>query len=168
MYNVVQNVIASKRYELKDILSKIDTLWVQGSITEEQRTELIQNAQRNARVENSIDILNKLYELERRVTALEKASSNDESTENETETVTYPTYEVGKWYVNGDVVVFEGSNYKCIAPEGVTCVWSPTEYPAYWELVVSEEADGTTEENPEVETDEPLTDNTAEDEPLTV
>lgn len=168
MYNVVQNVIASKRYELKDILSKIDTLWVQGSITEEQRTELIQNAQRNARVENSIDILNKLYELERRVTALEKASSNDESTENETETVTYPAYEVGKWYVNGDVVVFEGSNYKCIAPEGATCVWSPADYPAYWELVVSEEADGTTEENSEVETDEPLTDDTAEDEPLTV
>lgn len=33
MYDVINNVIASKRYELKDILSKIDTLWVQSSIT---------------------------------------------------------------------------------------------------------------------------------------
>lgn len=147
MYNVVQNVIASKRYELKDILSKIDTLWVQGSITEEQRTSLILDAQNNAKAENSIDVLNKLYELERRVTALEKLNATDEPTEGETETITYPEYEAGKWYVNGDVVVFEGNKYKCIAPEGTTCVWSPADYPAYWELVV----EATTEENTEVE-----------------
>lgn len=138
MYNVVQNVIASKRYELKDILSKIDTLWVQGSITEEQRTSLISDAQTNASVENSIDVLNKLYELERRVTELEKKLA-DTSTEDETENITYPEYEVGKWYVNGDVVSFNGSNYICIAPEGATCVWSPADYPAYWELTTTED-----------------------------
>ena len=136
MYNVVQNVIASKRYELKDILSKIDTLWVQGSITEEQRLSLITDAQNNAKAENSIDILNKLYELERRVTALEDASANNESTEDEAETITYPEYESGKWYYNGDIVEFDGQNYKCVAPIDTVCVWSPLEYPAYWELIV--------------------------------
>lgn len=37
MYEIVKNVIMSKRYELNDMLKKIDTLWVQGDITEEQK-----------------------------------------------------------------------------------------------------------------------------------
>ena len=43
-------------------------------------------------------------------------------------------YVVGKWYYNGDKCSFEGVNYVCIAPEGATCVWSPKDYPAYWEV----------------------------------
>ena len=39
MYEIVKNVIMSKRYELNDMLKKIDTLWVQGDITEEQKKE---------------------------------------------------------------------------------------------------------------------------------
>ncbi len=164
MYGVVKNVINSKRYELAEMLKKIDTLWVQGSITEEQRTELILLAQNNAKVENSVDILRKLEELDKRVSALEKVKAPEdetigdvtegettegESTEGEdtteSETVVYPEFEVGKWYYAGDMVSFDGSNYVCIAPAGAVCVWSPADYPTYWEL------EGTTEEDSEVE-----------------
>lgn len=48
MYQIIHNVIASKRYELRDMLSKIDTIWVQGDLTDEQRTELVELAQANA------------------------------------------------------------------------------------------------------------------------
>ena len=41
MYEITKSVIESKNYELTDMLKKIDVLWVQGSITEEQRNELI-------------------------------------------------------------------------------------------------------------------------------
>lgn len=59
--------------------------------------------------------------LEERVAALEKA-------------IPAPAeYSPGKWYYRGDRVTFNGSVYICIAPEGVACVWSPTEYPAYWQ-----------------------------------
>ena len=135
MYDVVLNVIKSKNYELKDILTKIDTLWVQGSINEEQRLSLISEAQNNAMVENSIDILSKLYDLDRRVTALENKNKTDEPAEGGDESPTYPPYTTGAWYYNGDVVSFDGRNYKCIAPEGQVCTWSPTDYPAYWEEV---------------------------------
>ena len=37
-----------KNYELTDMLIKIDTLWVQGSLMEQQRTELISLARQNA------------------------------------------------------------------------------------------------------------------------
>lgn len=48
MYDVIKNVIESGRYELNDMLKKIDTIWIQGDITEEQKKELVMIAQANA------------------------------------------------------------------------------------------------------------------------
>lgn len=48
MYDVIKNVIESGRYELNDMLKKIDTIWIQGDITEEQKKELVMVAQANA------------------------------------------------------------------------------------------------------------------------
>lgn len=75
-----------------------------------------------------LEELAKLEELEQRVRALETGSTEPGET--------YPDYVAGKWYYNGDKITFEGGKYKCIAPAGVVCVWSPTEYPPYWEMVV--------------------------------
>lgn len=154
MYEVVRNVIESKNYELKEMLGKIDTLWVQGSITDEQRLELIELARQNAEVQQSIDILAKLEELDKRVRANEEAIKKLTETEEapeeggEIEEPTYPEYEAGKWYYRDDIVSFDGQNHKCIAPEGVVCTWSPSEYPPYWEVYV---------EDPPIEEDAPLT-----------
>jgi hypothetical protein len=35
MYDIIKNVITSGSYELTDILKKIDTIWLQGTLTEE-------------------------------------------------------------------------------------------------------------------------------------
>ena len=53
MYDIIKNVITSGSYELTDILKKIDTIWLQGALTEAQRTELIELARANADPENS-------------------------------------------------------------------------------------------------------------------
>lgn len=146
MYAVVKSVIESRNYELADMLTKINTLWVQGvkngGISDEEKEELTALARQNAEVQQSIDILAKLEELDKRVKANEEAikmlTETEEAPEEgeETEKPTYPEYEVGKWYYRGDIVIFEGKTYKCIAPEGVVCTWSPSEYPAYWEVYV--------------------------------
>lgn len=143
MYNIFKNVIESKKFELGDILNKIDTLWVQGTLDEEKRTELINLARSNAQAGNSVDLLAKVEELDRRVKILEEALFNKETEEEGEEVeepveVTYPDFEIGKWYYAGDIVAFEGANYKCVAPVGVVCVWSPSGYPNYWEEVVTE------------------------------
>lgn len=152
MNDIIKNVIKSKRYDLGELLTKIDTLWVQGSITEEQRLSLISDAQSNAMVENSIDVLKSLYDLNKRVAEVEKQlaelkkeENSDTPTEEETETPTYPSYVVGKWYENGDIVDFDGQLKKCIAPIGTVCVWSPTEYPPYWVDYVEEPSGEITE-----------------------
>ena len=128
MYDVIRDVINTQRYVLADMLHKIDTLWAQGDIDDDQRTELIALAQGNANTAQEVNVLAKLEELEQRVRALETGSTEPGEA--------YPDYVAGKWYYNGDKITFEGGKYQCIAPDGVVCVWSPTEYPAYWELVI--------------------------------
>lgn len=162
MYNIIKSVIATKRYDLADMLKKIDTLWIQGSITEAQREELIGATQGNAKAENSIDVLNKLAELDKRISALEAArnDSAEEPTEGEEIVITYPDYEANKWYYNGDVVNFEGINYVCTAPIGSVCVWSPVDYPAYWSefKVDSDVEEPEVSEDPETTEDPEVTD----------
>ena len=137
MFNVIKTVISTKNYELNSILAKIDTLWVQGSLSDAERTSLIEMAQANAKTENSIDTITKLIELERRVTLLENKAVNSGASGSDTEAGTEETvaeFVEGKWYYAGDKVSYNGATYTCIAPEGVVCVWSPDAYAAYWQI----------------------------------
>lgn len=137
MFNITKKVIENRNYELSALLKKLSALWVQGELTDEEREELIDLARKNADVQNSIDVLTKLEELDRRVRALEEERVNAPTTEE------FEPYTVGKWYYNGDKVAFEGAVYECIAPVEYPCTWSPSEYPTYWQNVnvatVSEE-----------------------------
>lgn len=142
MYKLTKDVLETGKFELTDILKKIDTFWLKGNITEEQRNELYELAQSKAKPENSADLLAKVVELEKRVQTLEARitandSTNEETPEEGEEVVTdeYPEFVVGKWYYEGDKTTFEGAKYVCVAPEGTVCVWSPKDYPTYWEVV---------------------------------
>ena len=140
MYNITKNVITKGQFELSDILKKIDNFWVKGSLNDEERDELIELAQTKANPENSIDMMTKLEELDKRVKELEillatKEEVPEDNTSDATETVEYEEFEVGKWYYAGDKIKFDGDNYECIAPEGTVCVWSPKDYPPYWKKI---------------------------------
>ena len=127
MYNIVKNVLINGGYDLTEMLKKIDALWLQGKLTDTEYEELNTIARGGAKTEYSIDVIAKLEEFDKRLSAIENGNVNTETTEE------YPEFVVGKWYYNGDKVSFEGKNYVCIAPEGTVCVWSPKDYPAYWE-----------------------------------
>ncbi len=128
MYDLIKNVINSGRYSLPDMLKKIDTIWVQGDITDDQRNELITLARENADVSQSMDVLKKLKEIDQRVTKLESAAEEPAEPAEDS-----PAYVPGKWYYKGDRITYNSKRYTCIAPEGQACTWSPEEYPAYWE-----------------------------------
>ena len=138
MFEIIKNVINSGRFELNDILTKIDTIWIQGDISEEQKAELVELARQKADYTQSIDFVEKLKDhdqaisnLEKRITSLEKGEPTEP-----VEPVEYPEYVEGKWYYNGDKVSFKGKNFECIAPSGVVCTWSPEGYPTYWQEVI--------------------------------
>lgn len=126
MFEIIKAVIESGNYELSDILAKIDKRCVENQITEEQRDELQALARANADFTKSVDLMAKVQELEARIKALEEAKENTPSEEH------YAEFEVSKWYYAGDKISFNGKNYECVAPQGVVCVWNPTDYPTYW------------------------------------
>ena len=78
-----------------------------------------------------LDVAAKLLELDERIKALEDGNAESGGATDET----IEEYVPGKWYYWGNKMMHNGAVYKCVAPEDVVCVWSPDEYPAYWELV---------------------------------
>ena len=137
MYEVTKNVILSGSYELTDILAKIDTLWLQGSLTDAERLDLIEMARGKADPSHSFAPLQaQIDALAARVKALEDAAK---PADPETPVEEYPAYVqptgAHDTYHNGDKVTYNGKRYICIAPEGVAVVWSPDTYPAYWQEV---------------------------------
>jgi hypothetical protein len=142
MYKVTKDVVETGNFELKDMLKKIDTFWLKGSLSDNQRTELYELAQSKARPENSVDLIAKITELEKKVQNIEaRFDSNSNITEitpEEGETIVtndYPEFVVGKWYYMGDKITFGGSQYICTAPDNTVCVWNPADYPTYWKVI---------------------------------
>ena len=139
MYEVIKNVIQTGSFELHDILAKIDTLWLQGSLTDTERLELIDMARAKANPANSYAPLQaQIDALAARVKVLEEAAK--EPVDPETSTEEWPAYVqptgAHDAYHTGDFVSYNGKNYSCIAPEGVAVVWSPDVYPGYWQEVM--------------------------------
>ena len=144
MYKVIKNVIESKDYKLEDILYKINKMWIESAITEEQKTELDSLARQNAKAENSYaplqEQIDKLYadmkELEARIGLLEQEDGQEVE---EPETEEYPQYiqpqEAHDAYNTGDKITYNGKKYICKING---CVWTPDAYPAGWEVVESE------------------------------
>lgn len=130
---MIESTISSGEYDLASILSTINLYHIEGALTDQDRTELRDMARENAKPQYDPEqdfeqVLQLLHSLDERVTKLETGGS-------EPGPVEYPEFVVGKWYYNGNRITFEGKRYTCIAPEGVVCVWSPEDYPAYWEEV---------------------------------
>lgn len=137
MYEVTKNVIQSGNYELNDILTKIDTLWMQGSLTDAERMELVNMARAKADPSHSFAPLQaQIDTLAERVAKLE---AKYEPAEPDAPANEYPEYVqptgAHDAYYNGDKVTFNGKHYVCIAPDGVAVVWSPDTFPAYWQEV---------------------------------
>lgn len=126
MYDVIKTVINERNYVLPELLAKIDYFFARGSLTESECTELKEMARSSAEPSKEADLFAKLKELEARVKALEESGvSNGEAAVED--------FVVGKWYYNGNKCLWNGKVYTCIAPEGTVCVWSPDDYPAYWD-----------------------------------
>lgn len=103
-------------------------------MTLEERDKLLKLAQEHADPLNETDKGAKLIELEVRVRKMEERLAALEGAPAEPPTGDDVADDVaGKWYYAGDKVRWQDRVYECIAPDGVVCVWSPGDYPAYWQ-----------------------------------
>lgn len=145
MYEIIKNVILSKDFKLEDLLNKIDTLWLESKISDEEKTSLISLSRENAVAENSykplqeqLDNLYKAFdnfkeEVNARLNTLEGKEDVEEPVEE------YPPFVkpngAHDCYNEGSKMTFNGKKYICLING---CVWSPDEYPAGWKEVVGE------------------------------
>ena len=145
MFEIVKNVILSKNYKLEDILNKINVLWLESKLSDEEKTSLISLARENAVAENSYkplqEQLNNLYkafdnfkaEVNARLDTLEGKGDIEEPVEE------YPPFVkpngAHNCYNEGDKITYNEKKYICKING---CVWSPDEYPAAWQEVVEE------------------------------
>ena len=147
MYEIIKNVIESKDYELRDMLYKINKMYIESYITEEQKTELDSLARQNAVPENSYasiqeqidNLYSEIIQIKSRLDVLEVSNIEGETGENSTESPIkdeYPEYiqPTGAHDAHhvGDKITYNGKKYICKIDN---CVWNPDEYPIGWEVV---------------------------------
>lgn len=140
MYDTIKDVIDSGRYELNDMLHKIDTLWVQGDLDDDQRDELMELARENATpeqtyapIQEQIDqAFAQISALDTRIKALEAGGSEptDPEPEDEWPEWVQPTG-AHNAYSNGDKITYNGKHYISTMDGNV---WSPDAYPAGWQM----------------------------------
>ena len=123
---MIESTILSGDYELDKILSSIDLYHIEGSLTDEERRELIELARENAKIQYKEDDISQLFD---RLHALEERVAKLEDTEMVEK---YPEYEDGRWYFSGDGVTFKGTKYTCIAKK---TKFSPAVKPKDWQEV---------------------------------
>lgn len=104
MKNIFVNAINGGNFNLTEMETKIDTLWVKGSLTEAERNELLELAAAKANDISQIDVVARIADLERRVYALENPA------EKEQQEVVYPVWESGYITSKGETVQFDYDN----------------------------------------------------------
>ena len=164
MFEIVKNVILSKNYKLEDILNKINVLWLESKLSDEEKTSLISLARENALAENSYKSLqeqiDKAFEMIDKLketveanaigqselkNAVEKLGGKVESTQTPAKEK-YPEYVKPSGahdaYNEGDGMTYNGIKYESLINNNV---WTPDDYPQGWKKVEE------TEENTEIE-----------------
>ena len=139
MYQTIKSVIQAGRYELNDMLRKIDTLWVQGDLSDEQRGELVEMARESADpaasyapLQEQIDqAFAQIKALGDRVAKLETGEAPEPSPEPEEWPAWVQPTGAHDCYNTGDKVTYNGQHYVSKIDGNV---WSPEAYPAGWEV----------------------------------
>ena len=137
LIEMITNEINSGRFDLRDMLLKIDRFWLEGMIDSDQREELKSSARLHAHPEESyatpqqriLDLELAMRALEARVKALE---------DGDTPTPDPDPQDIPDWvqptgahnaYNTGDKVRYNGRIYESTMDGNV---WAPDVYPAGW------------------------------------
>ena len=150
---ILKNVIKSGGLPLTQVSERIETMYLSGRISGEERMELTELMHEKADPTNELGDWKEMYEalaakvngLEERVRALEALAGGDEEAGGDDDQ-TVPEWQmwdgVNGGYVKGDVVAHDG-RYWVSEYEGAVNVWEPGALGVddrYWREITYEEA----------------------------
>ena len=142
MLETFQTIINAGDYDLTDLTERIKTMYAMGELTEEEMKQLLEQAQANAKPDDSYaPLAERVKAIEEWETTVEerlaklKSGSSTEIGEPEDPTDEWPEYVqptgAHDAYHVGDKITYNGRHYTCVM-DG--CVWTPDAYPQGWQL----------------------------------
>ena len=137
MLETFQTIINAGGYDLADLTERIKTMYVMGELTKDEMEQLLEQAQKNAKPDDSY------APLADRVKAIEEWGTNIEErlSKLETGSSTEPKESADEWpeykqpagahdaYHVGDKITYNAKHYTCVLNG---CVWTPDTYPQGW------------------------------------
>lgn len=132
MYSVIKDIIENGSYQLVDISNKINKLWLEYQLTDEERDELLGLANQNININNEKPELEKQIEavldyaksLESRIKVLEERQEIEPPIEEEyPEWIAYDGI-VHLGYDYGDKVTHNGFKWENML-QGMKNIWEP-------------------------------------------
>lgn len=141
MFETVQAIINGGGYDLADLTERIKTLYALGELSKEEMEQLLEQAQTNAKPDDSYaPLADRVKDIEEWMTTVEarlaklEAGSSTEPGEPEEPADEWPEYKqptgAHDAYHVGDKITYNGKHYTCVL-DG--CVWTPDAYPQGWQ-----------------------------------
>ena len=152
MYDIIKNIIENGAFRVGDLTTKIDTLWAESKLSDDERSQLIQMMTDHLDPDTEAPELKEMYErLEIRVSTLEeevKKLKGEEPGGGEEGIVTVPAWEpwdgISDKYKYGAVVAHNGKYFLDVL-QGIQNTWEPESAGVderYWKEITKEQAEG--------------------------
>lgn len=146
MFGIIKNIIANGMFRVNDLSEKIDTLWAESKLSDDERNQLIQMMTDHINpATEAPELAERIARLEERVSALENAQT--EEPEEPSEGISVPAWEpwdgVSDKYQYGAVVTNIGK-YWLDTLQNMQNTWepgSPGVDERYWKEITKEEAE---------------------------
>lgn len=152
MYDIIKNIIENGIFRVSDLTNKIDTLWAESKLSDDERSLLVQMMTDHLNPNSEAPELKEMYErLEARVATQEeevKKLKGEEPGGGEEGTVTVPAWEpwdgISDKYKYGAVVTHNGKYFLDVL-QGMQNTWEPESAGVderYWKEITKEQAEG--------------------------
>jgi len=151
MYEIIKTIIENGIFRVNDLTNKIDTLWAESKLTDEERNQLVQMMAEHLNPASEAPELKDMYErLEARVSTLEaevqplKGEEPGGGEESGTVPVWEPWDGISSKYQYGAVVT-HNEKYFLDVLQGMQNTWEPESVGVderYWKEITKEQAEG--------------------------
>ena len=146
MFGIIKNIITNGVFRVNDLSEKIDTLWAESKLSDDERNQLIQMMTDHINpATEAPELAERIARLEERVSALENAQTKEP--EEPSEGISVPAWEpwdgVSDKYQYGAVVTNIGK-YWLDTLQNMQNTWepgSPGVDERYWKEIIKEEAE---------------------------
>lgn len=133
MFDMIKSLILTGRYELKSLLHKLDTLWLQSDLTDDERSALTALAREKTTPDMGYaDMEARMKHCEEKIALVFDRLFGTQQEE------AYPLWQQptgahDAYYAGSCITFTDGKRYVCIAPAAYAVTYGPDLLPDMWQ-----------------------------------